>query len=262
MPTTTIDTAAALLAERAEPGRHRRLSDLLACTDATPASVYLADAAAARTADTDRPLYTAYRDILPPRRTPDGPWFADLVVYEPGSLPGGELHRSTGHWNTPAQLEIFQCLTGRILMLTAIEIEGPTGPQVRYQECGPGELAAVPFGAWHLTLVLDGPAAVFNLYTDIPDLAHGGHSSRVAAKQPHLKYAHPPLALTALAEADGYRLSGADELVAAARPARPADWIGTTNLPAFFTEASTAELSALTRRALLARPHVTPSRPC
>lgn len=248
MPTATIDTAAALLAERTEPGRPRRLSDLLACTQTTPASVYLADAAAARASDINRPLYTAYRDILASRRTPDGPWFADLVVYEPGSLPGGELHRSTGHWNTQAQLEIFQCLTGKVLMLTATS--GPEGTQVRYQECGPGDVAAVPFGAWHLTLVLDGPAAVFNLYTDVPDLAQAGHSSRAAAKQPHLKYARPPLALTALTEAGGYRLSGADELVSATRPADPTDWIGTADLPGFFAAASTTELRDLTRRAL------------
>jgi hypothetical protein len=133
-------------------------------------------------------------------------------------------------------------------MLTAIE--GPSGPQVRYQECDPGDLAAVPFGAWHLTLVLDGPAAVFNLYTDVPGLAQVGHSSRAAAKEPRLKYARPPLALTALADGDGYRLSGADELVAAARAAEPPSWIGTADLPGFFTAASATELRALTRRAL------------
>lgn len=248
MPTVTTDTAAALLTARARLARPRRLSDLLACTEAAPASVYLADVSAARAVGTDRLLYTAYRDILTPRRTLDGPWFADLVVYEPGSLPGGELHRSTGHWNTPDQLEIFQCLTGRVLMLTATE--GSDGRQVRYQECGPGDLAAVPFGAWHLTFVLDGPAAVFNLYTDIPALAHGGHSSRAAAKQPRLKYARTAPPLTALAEAGGFRLSGADELVASARPASSSDWIGTADLPGFFTAASTAELRALTHRAL------------
>jgi hypothetical protein len=130
-------------------------------------------------------LYHALRDFLPPREkaskrcvpagTPEhaaadsrAHLFADLVVYQPGTLPGDEPFRSTGHWNLPGQLEIFQTLTGRVLMLVGGQTRDGR-PFLYEQVCGPGDLMAVPFGIWHVTYVLEGPAAVFNLTTEVGD---------------------------------------------------------------------------------------------
>jgi hypothetical protein len=50
------------------PGAPRSLSDLTrACRPGGHARAYLADAAAARASEADPVLYTAYRDVLPPR---------------------------------------------------------------------------------------------------------------------------------------------------------------------------------------------------
>ena len=163
------------------PGASRRLSDLIACHRSPGHPVFLTDSALHCAGAGDPVLYTAWRDVLAPRQAAGTDWFADLVVYQPGELPGGELHRSTGHWNSPAQLEVFQTVTGRTLMITAWR-DDDGRPLLRYQECGPGDLAAVPFGAWHLTLVLDGPAAVFNLYCDLPGAAPAGTGPAAAAR--------------------------------------------------------------------------------
>jgi hypothetical protein len=85
-------------------------------------------------------------------------------MYRSGTLPNCEPYRSTGHWNGASQVEVFQPLTGRILLLVAGT--GLARHYAYWQVCGPGDLALVPIGAWHLTYVLDGPAAVFNIYTD------------------------------------------------------------------------------------------------
>jgi hypothetical protein len=115
----------------------------------------------------DRVLYQACRDVLPPVVIKGRRWRADLVRYEPGALPTGELHRSLGHWNSPAQYEVFETVTGTVVLIVAT----PQG-RVTYQVCGPGDLFAVPMGAWHLTYVLDGPAYVFNVYADEHDVPH------------------------------------------------------------------------------------------
>lgn len=166
-------------------GRRRHLSHLLAAPSARPparAQLYQA----LHTNGVDPVLYDAYRDILPPQPaagSADG-WFTDLVVYQPGTLPNGEPVRSIGHWNTPTQLEIFQCLTGRILMLVAgIRPDGSHFCQQHL--CTADDPVVVPFGAWHLTYVLDGPAAVINIYADHPG---GNRSSRDAALHPAVKY--------------------------------------------------------------------------
>lgn len=165
----------------------RTLSDLLG------AETYLADRSAARPGY-NPVLYHAIRDFLPPREktgklcvpasspsyeqaSTHDHLFADLVVYQPGTLPGGEPFRSTGHWNLPGQLEIFQTLTGRVVMLVGGHTRDGS-PFLYEQICGPGELMAVPFDVWHVTYVLDGPAAVFNLTTEVGDarqvVAHPG----------------------------------------------------------------------------------------
>lgn len=154
----------------------RRMSDLLPGDGPTGPEVFLADVAAiqaASAAGSDQVLYCAMRNVLPPRITSPVPaddgsggltWSADLVIYRDGVLPGGEPLRSIGHWNPAAQLEIFQVLCGRVVMVTSgTSISGR--PFAQYQECRADDVAIVPFGAWHLTYVLDGPAVVFNIYT-------------------------------------------------------------------------------------------------
>jgi hypothetical protein len=188
----------------------RRLSDLLAAASASPPDPELLHQAVAD--GHDPVLYEAYRDYLPPRPgvitgAAEG-WFADLVIYRPGILPNAEPVRSIGHWNSPGQLEIFQTLTGHVLMLTA----GTTtdaSPYLYGQTCGPGEFAVVPFGGWHLTYVLDGPATVLNVYADHPSPL--GYSSRHAAVAPDLKYhaARPTARVCARMASGGIELHGA-----------------------------------------------------
>jgi hypothetical protein len=162
----------------------RRLTDLL--TAGAGDGLFFASRPAldaAVGAGRDPVLYYAYRDVLPRRDLATGErlaagdpaserargagyMFADLVVYQPGVLPGGELFRSTGHWNLPAQLEIFQTLTGTVIMLVAGH-RADGAPFLCERVCGPGEVIAVPPGAWHVSYVLDGPAAVFNVAADL-----------------------------------------------------------------------------------------------
>ncbi|WP_236796406.1 hypothetical protein [Amycolatopsis sp. GM8] len=153
----------------------RRLSDLL---DVDPGIRYLADPDAASElyrSGQDPVLYRAVRRFLPSRSLTSrdlvvagnddearGLLTADLVVYEPGVLPGGEPFRSTGHWNLPGQLEIFEVLSGRIAMLVAGR--NRSGEAFAYvQICPAGTTMAVPFDIWHVSYVLDGPAVVFNV---------------------------------------------------------------------------------------------------
>src|SRR6185437_509380 len=119
--------------------------DLLPVEGAGGPDVFLADREAALAAvagGADPVLYRAWRGVLPPREsTPPaerdaGPgslaWLADLVVYQDGTLPGGEPFRSTGHWNPDGQLEVFQALSGRVLIVAAGV--GATGQRyVQYQ---------------------------------------------------------------------------------------------------------------------------------
>lgn len=155
----------------------RRLSDLLPVEGAGGPEVFLADREAVLAVvagGNDPVLYRAWRGVFPPRAGtppaergagPDGlAWLTDLVVYQGGTLPGGEPFRSTGHWNPDGQLEVFQVLSGRVLIVMAGA--SATGRRyVQYQECGAGDVAVVPLAAWHLTYALDGPAMVFNIYS-------------------------------------------------------------------------------------------------
>jgi oxalate decarboxylase/phosphoglucose isomerase-like protein (cupin superfamily) len=160
----------------------RRLSTLL--TDGSDFR-YLADRPSAVSlyhSSRDPLLYRAVRRFLPSRNLSSpgllvadadyeepGHMIADLVVYEHGTLPGGEPYRSTGHWNLPGQLEIFEVLTGRIAMLVAGR--NRSGERFSYvQICDAGTAMAVPFDVWHVTYVLDGPAVVFNVTTRLQEV--------------------------------------------------------------------------------------------
>ncbi|TFE26217.1 hypothetical protein E0F15_18340 [Frankia sp. B2] len=198
----------------------------------------------------DNPLlYEAYRDVAPTRHG----WRADLVVYQPGTLPDGQPHRSIGHWNPHTQLEIFQTLSGTTLMLVAGH--RPDGSRYAHQvTTRAGDLAVVPFGAWHLTYVLDGPAAVFNIYTDIhldPDDAY--------PRQDDAKYqraAAPGLVVVRdgdtehplIVTADSQREYGPPTALPV--PAWLASWPLATRLPNLHRDAPMTSLAALVRTAL------------
>ncbi len=254
----------------ARAGTARRLSDLLTgiLDDGGAASVHLADVAAARAALARRHnpvLYRAYRDVLPPRVTPcghdltsragTGSWFADLVIYQGGELPGGrELVRSVGHWNTAAQLEVFQCLRGWVLILSTTRAQcGLT-----YQVCGPGGVAVVEFGAWHLTAVLNGPARVFNIYTDVGTPA-GEHTSRDAAEHDGLKYhSQAAVKIAVIRSGKGVALVGEPAQLSTHSPIRKAStpqWarnlLEPGGLAAFYQHAADTTLAELPRQALI-----------
>ncbi len=249
----------------------RRLSDLLSAhpQNASTASVHLVDVDAARAAvarGDDPMLYRAYRDALPPRAKPGARgiepgtnyWFADLVIYPGGELPGSrELARSIGHWNTPAQLEVFQCLSGRVLMLYS-ERDTAGRLSLRYQLCGPGDLAAIPFGAWHLTAALNGPAAVFNIYTDAETLAHN-HTSRDAAQRHQLKYhSKATIKIVVIQIDERIALTGEPATLQTYPPTRQVSapqWVRNqlepAGLAAFYQHASDTELARFLRHALI-----------
>ncbi|WP_432970250.1 hypothetical protein [Dactylosporangium sp. CA-233914] len=161
-------------------GTPRRVSELFSAGSHPP---YLADSVLTATmchSGHDPVMYHAFRHFLPPRdlrsgrhlpadpsgavTSGPGRLLADLVIYQPGELPGDEPFRSTGHWNLPGQLEIFQVLTGRVAMLVAGRNRSAE-PFAYVQVCQAGETMAVPFEVWHVSYVLDGPAAVFNVTT-------------------------------------------------------------------------------------------------
>jgi hypothetical protein len=263
---TTTPAELAGLLTRPGPGTDRHLSDLLAHHASTGGPVFVTDSVLRHAGADDPVLYTAHRDVLPPRRACGTEWFADLVIYQPGDLPGGELNRSTGHWNSPSQLEVFQTLSGRTLMITAWRDGGQ--PVLRYQACEPGTLATVPFGAWHLTLVLDGPAEVFNLYTDLPAPGADPHGTaspptkRRAAAREQAKYRRgPAVEITATRSGSGFSLTGSARGLAAWGPGQHAgepSWlrsiIGDEPLAAFYATASPHTLTRLSDQARASLP--------
>lgn len=187
--------------------QQRRLSDLLPAPGAGGPDAFLADrdaAEAAVAAGTDPLLYRAWRDVLPPRAgeplAGGLAWSADLVVYQDGTLPGGEPFRSTGHWNPGGQLEAFQVLTGRALIVTATA--SATGRlSAQYQECAAGDVAVVPPAAWHLTYALDGPAMVFNIYTS---QASGNGAASAEAGASKYRSARGPVPVAAIRQGSSF----------------------------------------------------------
>jgi oxalate decarboxylase/phosphoglucose isomerase-like protein (cupin superfamily) len=154
------------------PVEVRRIADLLSpgvrCWFSPPRAVMQAAA--------DQVMYRAVRDVLPARTAARQRWRADLVSYAPGVFPGGEYHRSIGHWNPPDQCEIFQVIHGRVTIIT----HSPEG-QSAVTDCAAGDYLAVPAGHWHLTYVTGATAFVFNLYTDAPA---GRHEEKYARREP------------------------------------------------------------------------------
>jgi hypothetical protein len=192
-------------------------------------------------------LYHAWRDVLPPRfKNAEGDdalaeqdttgretafWYADLVVYQEGVLADGQPFRSTGHWNAVEQLEVFQTLTGRVVMLIAgVSPEGCS--YLSFEVCEPGAVTVVPPGAWHVTYCLNGPAAVFNIYTDRQPADRAQHTSREGALDPGLKYHRVagPGATIRLDGDGGIRLDGQERQLPAPTFTTP-QWLDTAELP-------------------------------
>jgi oxalate decarboxylase/phosphoglucose isomerase-like protein (cupin superfamily) len=219
----------------------RRLSDLLGVAPG-PA---VRDEKALRAAliDADPVLYTAQRDAVPARSLPDGlHWRGDLVRYAGGTLADGEPVRSLGHWNPPAQLEVFQVLSGRVLLLMGDDADPAT---IALAEYGPGDLAVVPRGWFHLTGAPWGPAEVFNIYTD---RRHSGGTD-VTAKY----HTRTPLPYVLAMVGDRAALEPtADAIEPAPEPITerlaPSDVRLPRDLHAFMVEGSEADLEDLRRR--------------
>ena len=212
--------------------RARRLSDLLGIGGDQPAPLVDREAALALLQEEgqDPVLYRALRDIFPARTDTRTPIRADLVVFETGTLPGGEPYRSLGHWNPPGQVEAFEVLSGRIVMLVAgISSSGVLFSYVRTLSAG--DQLAVPLGVWHVSYAIEGPAVVFNMYANPHsplDLGmHGGHDGKYQG--------NAPVSVTLRQSADG-RLSAtgpAGALAAWGDPLRPvpADGLATADHP-------------------------------
>lgn len=253
----------------------RRLSDLIPRPGSIGPDVFLADRDAVRAAvadGADPVLYRAWRDVLPPRTStplpgtqdtgPDGlAWLADLVVYQDGTLPGEEPFRSTGHWNPDGQLEVFQVLSGRALIVTA-DASATGRPCVRYQECTPGDLAVVPFAAWHLTYALDGPAMVFNIYTS------QGSGAQAAAGVSKYRSRRGPVPVAAIREGNSFALTwGTAERDAMSEPTATAcpEWLRSflppgASLADWCVRAPSAELRELAEAAQTAADSGWPTR--
>lgn len=250
----------------------RRLSDLLPGGGIPGPDVFFADLAATRAAAAtgfDPVLYHAVRDVLPPRISSPAPadgdgqggltWSADLVIYQDGTLPGGEPFRSVGHWNPARQLEIFQVLSGRVLMIsTGTSVSGR--PYARYQECRAGDVAVVPFGGWHLTYALDGPAMVFNTYTSRCGAAdpQSGAGSEPAGMSKY-RSRRGPAQIAAACQNGGIGFVMGPEASRSGEPTAVScpDWLRVflpqgTSLPDWFVQAPDAELRGLTAAAQVA----------
>jgi hypothetical protein len=85
------------------------------------------------------------------------------VHYAAGTLPGGEPVRSIGHWNRAGQVEVFQVVSGRVVVLCAlVDLPGHSFAA----EYGPGDVCVVPPGAYHLTYSPWTRSVVTNIYQD------------------------------------------------------------------------------------------------
>lgn len=106
-------------------------------------------------------LYEAYRDCLEPRKRcseAEEVWRADLIQFTGKPLPGGEPCRSIGHWNPPEQVEIFEVIEGRVVLLVMTAEES-----IEALDCLPGESWVIPKGSFHLTYAIT-RSLVINIY--------------------------------------------------------------------------------------------------
>ncbi|MEU8652503.1 hypothetical protein [Streptomyces sp. NPDC048737] len=220
---------------------NRYLSDLLKAS--TGPVVRDERALRALLADSDPLLYTAQRDAEPHRVLPDRAgslyWRGDLVHYTGGILADGEPVRSIGHWNPLEQLEVFQVVSGRVVLLMG---DDTTPATLSISVYGPGDTAVVPRGWFHLTGAPWGPATVFNIYTD---RRHGGGTD-VAGKY-HARAPLPYLVVMSdgVPVAEPAAGAPAEAPVLLTEPLRPAGLALPDDLRHWMRAGSTAELEAL-----------------
>ncbi len=115
----------------------------------------------------DQLLYRCRRNVQTRQVPgPDGEpvsWHADEIRYQCGELPNGEAVRSLGHWNPDDQVEVFEVLSGRVVILVVFPDEPAVVSAATY---GPGHACVLPPGVFHLTYSPWEPSTVFNIYNE------------------------------------------------------------------------------------------------
>lgn len=149
----------------------------------------------------DRILYRSRRNVQNRRvHLPDGEpvtWRADEIQYQCGALPSGEAVRSLGHWNPDDQVEIFEVLSGRVVIFVVFPADPTAVSAATY---GPGDVCVLPPGVFHLTYSPWESSTVFNIYNET---AH-----RTTGDSKYLGAAPPGRAL--VLGADGWLVTPAD----------------------------------------------------
>ncbi len=149
----------------------------------------------------DRLLYRSRRNVQIRRvDLPDGEsmtWRADEIHYQCGALPSGEAVRSLGHWNPPDQVEVFEVLSGRVVIFVAYPDDPAAVSAATY---GPGDACVLPPGVFHLTYSPWESSTVFNIYNET--------SHPTSGDSKYLGAAPPGRAL--VLDADGWSLTPAD----------------------------------------------------
>ncbi|MEO6503821.1 MAG: cupin domain-containing protein [Jatrophihabitantaceae bacterium] len=124
-------------------------------------------------------------------------WRADEIRYQCGALPSGEAVRSLGHWNPVDQVEVFEVLSGRVVILVVFPHDLATVSAATYE---PGDVCVLPPGVFHLTYSPWESSTVFNIYNETAHAAAGDSK--------YLGVAPPGRAL--VLSADGWSLTPAD----------------------------------------------------
>jgi hypothetical protein len=149
----------------------------------------------------DRILYRSRRNVQTRRvAQPAGEpltWHADEIHYQCGALPSGEAVRSLGHWNPEDQVEIFEVVSGRVVIFVVFP-QDPTA--VSAASYGLGDACVLPPGVFHLTYSPWESSTVFNIYNET---AH-----RPTGDSKYLGAAPPDRAL--VLGADGWLLTPPD----------------------------------------------------
>jgi hypothetical protein len=173
LPASVVDGDRLVVGDRQVAPVVRRLGDLVrASREVAVRNRPLLERSMAR--GVDPVLYRAYRGVLPERSTGGLAWRADLVQYEAGVLPSGEPHRSVGHWNLPDEWEIFQVISGEVVM---VAVEDRHDRPVAWR-CKAGDVLVLAPRAWHLTFVPAVGSLVLNIYSLIPECTAALHDEQ------------------------------------------------------------------------------------
>lgn len=119
-------------------------------------------------------LYRSRRNVQTRQvRMPGGEpmtWRADEIRYQCGALPSGEAVRSLGHWNPVDQVEVFEVLSGRVVIFVAFPDDPAAVSAATY---GPGDACVLPPGVFHLTYSPWESSTVFNIYNETAHATNG-----------------------------------------------------------------------------------------